>query len=301
MATQVAAGGFTFSQVSVGGTWFWTIQANNILGANQLYQVVDIITPFGKITDAAIPIPGDIITAMANCLLQFQQQLAPLLYLVNPIPPIFNLTVTEGDASSQAGIVTIQNIGAFGSFMTAVANPDVPWLSASPPLISGMNKNDQAQFTFVINPATLISSSSPYTGHINLQDNRTPPTVIPATINVTVLPRPNILLSTSSIALTWMVSLGSGGGSQQVTITNNGPAGSILNFNLAKVRNCSPWLTFTPAYGGPLAQGASAIVTFSLVTQNIPIPGTYTEVIQVVSSNASNSPQTITVTLIVTA
>jgi len=301
-APQVASGGFTFSQVSTGGTWFWTVTSTNIQGANQLYQVTNIVTPFGNITDAIIPIPGDIIAAMYNSLQQFQQQLAPLLALVSPNPAIFSLTVTEGDSSSTVGSVIIQNIGAFGSFMTATATPDVPWLSASPATIPGIDKNQQARFNISINPATMLAANSPYVGHVNIQDNRTPPTIIPATVNVTVLPRSNILVSPIQINLTWSLSAQVGNGSQQLTVSNNGPAGSQLTFTVAKVQNVSPWLTFSPQSGGPLAQNVSSIITCSLVQLNIPqSPGTYNETLLVSSYSASNNPISVMVTLVVTA
>src|SRR5580704_13419373 len=102
----VARGGFTFSKYSVGGAWTWEVSADNIQGANQLYYVRDIRTPFGALTDGVdVPIPGDVVTQMAATLVQLQQQMAPQLTLVAGQPTSFNVTITQGDPSSDAGIV----------------------------------------------------------------------------------------------------------------------------------------------------------------------------------------------------
>lgn len=300
MASQVAASGFTFDKISVGGTWYWTVRATNIQSSSQLYQVTDIISPFGKLGAVDVPIPGDIVLEMANCISQLQQQLAPMLALVGTTPVTYAVTVTEGDAASQVAIIPFQNVGAFGSFMTVTSTPDSPWLSANPPTVAGLNKNDQGQTTIILNPATLLATESPYTGHVNLQDNRSPSTVIPITVVVTVLPKPEIGVSPSSVALSFTITGSIPSGAVSLTITNTGPAGSSLSFTVAKVNNLSPWLAFVPASGGPLASGDSAIVTCSVVTSGVPlVPGTYTETLLVSSPNSSNGPVSVPVTLTV--
>lgn len=300
MGSQVAASGSTFDKVSVGGTWYWTVRATNVQSSSQLYQVIDITSPFGKLGVVDVPIPGDIVLEMADCISQLQQQLAPALALVGATPTTYTVTVTEGDAPSQVAIIPFQNVGAFGSFMTVVSTSGSPWLSASPATIAGLNKNDHGQTSIQINPAALLASGSPYMGHVNLQDNRTSPTVIPITVNVTVLPKPNIGVAPASVALTYMITGSIPGGAVPVTVTNTGPVGSSLSFIVAKVNNTSPWLAFVPAVGGPLASGASAIFTCSVVASGVPsIPGVYSDTLLVTSLSASNSPVAITVTLTV--
>jgi hypothetical protein len=300
MGSYVAAGGFTFDKISVGGTWYWTVRATNVQSSSQVYQVADIISPFGKLGAVDVPIPGDIVLEMASCISQLQQQLAPLLALVGATPTVYSVTLTEGDPSSLVAAVPFQNVGAFGSFLTVVSTPDSPWLSASPSTVAGLNKNDQGQVTVQINPALLLASGSPYSGHVNLQDNRTPPTVIPITVNVVVLPRPSIAVSPSTVPLSYTITGAIPGGAVAITVSNSGPPNSSLSFSASKVNNNSPWLSFVPVGGGPLAPAGSAILTFSVVPAGVPlIPGVYSEIVMISSPNASNGPVSIPVTLTV--
>jgi hypothetical protein len=286
--STVASGGFRFQKISVGGTWYWSIEANNIQGANQLYYLKDIRTPFGALTDGVdVPIPGDVVCEMASSLANFQQQLAPLLVLVSGQQTTFNVTITQGDPSSSVGSINFMNAGALGSFMTASATPAVPWLSASPTTIPGVGQNQRGQFGLILNPAILTTQTIPYTGIINIQDNRPIPTIIPITVNVTVLPPPIIDVSTTCIQLSWTLINGQNSGSQQLTVTNGGPINSILNFTVAKVTNSSPWLSFTPPVVTGLAGGSNAIITFSLNGTAIPqAAGIYFETILISSQNA---------------
>ena len=299
--STIASGGFRFSKFSTGGQWYWSIEANNIQGANQLYYLWDIRTPFGALSDGVdVPIPGDVVVEMANSLVQFQQQLSPLLALVSGQVNSFNITITQGDPASSIGAVNFINAGAFGSFMTAYASPAVPWLSASPTTIPGIGQNQKGQFGLILNPAVLTTQTTPYSGTINLQDNRPTPTLIPITVNVTVLPQPIIGISTNSIQLLWTLLTAQNSGSQQLVITNSGPPTSVLNFTVAKVTNCSPWLSFTPIVVTGIQSGGTSIITLSLVPQCIPAAaGIYFETILISSQNASNNPVAIQVQLTV--
>jgi len=301
MASSISSGGFTFDLDSIGGKWYWTVQADNIHGVNQLYKVINIMSPFGRLYDVETPIPGDVVSAMAETLQQVQDQLAPLLFIVSPSNPNFNLTVTEGEAGSIVGTIVFQNSGAFGSFLTATATSSVPWLQANPTTVVGLNKNEQGQFTININPALLLATGSPYSGTITLQDNRQVPTVTVFNFGVIVLPKPVIATDTTTVGLTYSINLAASGGSQQVQVSNAGLSGSILNASVAKVQNTSPWLQFVPISVGPLASLASTPVTFSVINAAVPMtPGTYTETVLVYSAMASNISVTLVVSLVVT-
>ncbi len=301
MGSSVAQGGFRFSKISVGGTWFWTVTADNVQGAAQQYFVRDIQTPFGRLTDGIdVPIPGDVVADMAGSVSQFQQQLAPLIVLVSGQPTVLNATVTQGDPASLVGTINFLNAGAFGSFMTASATPTVAWLSASPTTVPGIGQNQNGQFNIILDPTILTASSTPYTGVMNLQDNRSTPTMIPITVNVTVLPQPIITANTSSIGLSWTLMTGANSGSQQLIVTNTGPAPSTLGFTAAKVQNGSPWLTFSPTSSSGITSGNAAVITFSIVPTGVPqIAGVYFETILLSSPNAQNSPVSIQVQLTV--
>ncbi len=298
MAPFITTGGFTFTTYSVGGKWSWTVQSNNIQNAGQIFQVIDITSPFGRLGDVFLPIPSDVVISMANSLSQFQQQLVSLLTLVSPAISIFSATMTEGDPITFITNVPIQNSGAFGSFMTVTSAPDVPWLISSPSTIAGIGKNDQGVFAISSNPGILLATGSPFIGYVNLSDGINPS--IPITINLTVLPRPAFLLAPLVINFTYSVSLNSHNSPQVLTVTNSGPATSILNFTVAKVQNNSPWLSFTPLVAGPIMSSASVNITFSLNIISIPLStGVYQETIKLNSLNASNNPISIVVTLTV--
>lgn len=302
MALFVQGGGFEFNIPSVGGTWSWRVLANNQQGVGQLFQVTEINTPYGPLVNAQIPLPGDVVTAMADSLVQVQQQLSPLLALVQPAQTSFTVTITEGDPNSAVGTVSVQNAGAFGSFMSVTATLSVPWLQASPASFQGLGRNEQATFNISILAASLLSSASPYSGTIVLQDDRNPPTAISIIVNVVVLPRPVIAATPVQINLTFVLSTNTPGSSQQLQVMNSGPLSSVLNFTLAKLNNASPWLNFVPSSGGPLAPLASSLVTFSIVTAGVPrTPGTYKEKVRISSLNAANSPVDIDVNLVVSA
>lgn len=302
MGTTVSGGSFGFNLVSVGGIWSWTVRANNVYGGSQLYQVVDVTSPWGRLSDSDSPIPGDVVTAMAGSILDVQGQLAPLLSLVQGVSSLM-ITVTEGDPPIDVAAVPVQNSGAFGSFMTATATPGASWLSANPSFLKALGKGEQGNFTIRVLPSTLLANMSPYSGVVSLQDNRIPSTVIPISVMVTVLPRPAFSLSASGISLTYSIAtMTTGIGSGTVLVTNGGPANSLLNFSVGKVNNCSGWLQISPLTVGPLASGGSSLLTFTLMPGLVPgIPGSYVETVQVSSTNASNSPQSIVVTLTVTA
>lgn len=300
MATNVRGGGFKFDVCSIGGRWEWDVTASNVQNGGQFYQVENIRSPFGALANTDLPIPGEVITAMAESLASLQQQLQPRVALTGPAS--FSLTVTEGDPVIGAGAVEFANVGAFGSFMTATASPNSPWLSVDPPSVAGIDKNGSGQISVRVDPRILLATSSPYLGYVNVQDNASPPTLIPVPVNVTVMPRPAIGLSSDAAALAFYLSSMVPAGTASVTITNTGPLTSLLSFTVAKVQNQSPWLAVAPASGSSVPSGGAVTVVLSLVSDNVPsIPGVYTEILRVASPNASNSPLEITVTLTVIA
>lgn len=300
MATSVSLGEYQFYKDSTGGRWYWKVQANNTQNVGQLYYVYDIQSPFGSLSKADIPIPGDVVEEMNTSLQDVRDQLSPLLALVSPGTTTFSSTVTEGEATSTVAVVPFLNVGAFGSFLTATATPGASWLKAVPSQVIGIGKNAQSQFSIQIIPTLMEASGSPYSGQVNLQDNRSPATLIPLTFNITVLPKPEIDLDVTEIILTYTLSTAMAGSPGTLVITNSGPSGSQLTVSLAKIQNASPWLLVSDSSVGPLASSASDSVTFSIITSGIPaLAGTYTENINISSSTASNSPQTVAVKLIV--
>ncbi len=299
MVTSVNGGSYEFKQESVGGYWYWVVRANNTQGVGQLYDIIDISTPYGLLINTQIPIPGDIIYAMRDSLKDVKSQLASLLALIQPATTLFTVTITEGDSDIDIGTVSFQNIGSFGSFMDVTSTPDSPWLSVSPSFINGIEKNGNSSISISLLTSTLFNSTSPYSGIINLQDNRDIPTIIPITITVIVLPKPVIYVLPSSMSFMFTLSTSTPSSPQILTITNSGLLGSILNYNITKLGNAD-WLDATPNIGGPISSGSSSTSTISLVSGKQPsTPGTYMETIRISSINASNSPIDVQITLVI--
>lgn len=108
------------------------------------------------------------------------------------------------------------------------------------------------------------------------------------------LPKPTISLSPTSLTFS-AVQGGANPAPQTVTITNSGPLGSTLNWSAT---DDAAWLSLSPT-SGSLASGASQPMTVSVDISGLG-PGTYSATITVSDPNATNSPQTVGVTLVVT-
>jgi hypothetical protein len=84
---------------------------------------------------------------------------------------------------------------------------------------------------------------------------------------------------------------------QTLRVTNSGPAGTILSWSA--VVSTPSWLSVSPSQGNGLGSGASTNITVSVNATGMPV-GTHNGIITVSDPNASNSPQTATVELIIT-
>jgi len=292
-----AGGGFSFSLGSIGGTWKWTVLASNLQGPGLLYQVQDILTPYGPLTVAAIPLPGDVVQSMAQSVTDVQNQMKPHMTVVSS-QTSFSMGVTEGDPRVNVGSVQIRNDGGFGSFLSATATPDVPWLTVLTPEITGIARGATAQFSFDLVPDTLLATQSPFVGHIRIQDTSDSSSYAIMTVSVLVLPRPAIGVSTQSVALSYSLETPAPA-NFYVTVSNLGPGTSSLNYSTLKVGNAA-WLVVAPNSGGPIASGGNELIQLSLALPVSAALGEHVETVRISSQNASNSPVDVTVTMTVT-
>jgi len=104
-------------------------------------------------------------------------------------------------------------------------------------------------------------------------------------------PKPTIGLNPTSLTFNAVVG-GSNPSPQTVTISNTGPAGSVLSWTAA---DDAAWLSESPT-SGLLGGGASEPMTVSVNISGLPA-GTYHATITVSDPNSTNSPQTVNVTL----
>lgn len=300
MATTVSGSAFEFSLESTGGLWRWNVVSKNISGAGVFYEVSDVDSPWGPLFQTQIPIPADVVQAMADGIVDIKQQLAPLFVLGEPSETSFFVTLAEGDPGSVVADIGFFNGGAFGSSLTATSTPSVPWLRSEPGQVGSLGRSDSSAFSVTLLTGSLLASGSPYLGVVNIQDNRVPSTLIPVAFSVTVLPRPVIASSPSSVDFTWYQLTSTGTGPFSVSVANSGPPSSIMDWTSAHLHGTSPWLAVTPDHGGPLASGASSTVQLSLNPACIPsVPGVYRDKVRFSSPNAVNGYVDVSVSLTV--
>jgi len=104
-------------------------------------------------------------------------------------------------------------------------------------------------------------------------------------------PKPTIGLNPTSLTFDAVVG-GPNPSPQSVTVSNTGPAGSVLSW---AATDDAAWLSESPT-SGILGAGASEPMTVSVDISGL-LAGTYTATITVSDPNATNSPQTVSVTL----
>lgn len=298
-SSYIIGGGFDYSINTSTGKWSWQVVSNTIQSASVYFYVSNIMTPFGKLTDVDIPIPYEVISAMNDTLNQFVQQLSPTLTLASNAT--VSLTVSEGTGVFSTAPCVVSNTGAMGSILNVGVSTDVPWLTASPASLTGIQKQQTGSSVGRVNSTDLLSSDSPYVGHLIFTNNANPSNAASVSVQVNVLPRPTIMVNTFNIVFTYNTQLQAVESPQMLTVTNIGPATSLLNYQINKIQNASPWLVINPISGGPLASNVQEGVLLSLNSLNLPrTSGTYTETLAVVSQNATNTPQLVHVTLVVT-
>ncbi len=193
-------------------------------------------------------------------------------------PSSFSFTAAAGAPAASQNL-TIANSGGGLLNWSAASNP--AWLSVQP--ASGTAPSTPA---VVANAGSLQPGS--YSGLITISAtgaSNTPQTVA---VSLTVTPPPAIQLSPSSLTFT-LVS-GAPASSQNLSITNSG--GGTLNWSAA---SNAAWLSVQPASG--TAPSTPAVVANAGSLQ----PGSYSGLITISATGASNTPQTVAVSLTVTA
>lgn len=298
MAFQVSAQDFQYKQFSVGGLWRWTVRAVLEGSGVPRYEVRDILSPYGTLRDS-IPIPGDIITAMAGAIASAMAAAAPHI-LASPLSLTF--TVDEGRGVTDPLVLLVTNDGPLGSLLKATLATSAAYLTASPATSPAVPSGGSASISVRVNSTALLASSSPYSGTVTVQDATASnnPVVIPVTI--VVRPKAHINLVPTTLLFTVARPLSGpfpAVPSQGFTIQNTGLPASVLEYLVQKLTGCSPWLTSYTPFQGTLPGGNSQLVTVVVAPPPTTLPGTYTEILRV-SGYSDNNPQDVTVTLIVT-
>lgn len=194
-------------------------------------------------------------------------------------PAQLNFAYTIGSAAPPSQSVGVSNSG--GGTFTWSAAASVPWLtfSSAPGLL-----------TVTANPTGL--STNTYTGTITITGvgaSNSPQTVsVTLTVSPATTPAPTISLSANQATFTYP----SGGAApppQTIAVSNWG--GGTLSWSAA---TSNPWLSATPSGTAP------STLTISIIPTGLSA-GTYNGAITLTAARATNSPQTISVTLTVSA
>jgi len=268
---------YQFQIILVSGVWKWTTRVD-VSQAVVSTQIRDIITPYGLLRDT-IPIPGDVVQAMADSIEEVRQAYTPniLLSLTD-----LNFIIDEGRGVSIAQSVQVINNGVLGSLLAVTITSSVPYVFPLPANIGGLVAHASGRFDVSADSTNLLAVGSPYSASLTVQDANAPnsPQVIP----VTVVVRPKAVILVAPTSLTFNVIAPLTGDfppvpSQQILLTNTGLPTSVLDFQVRKLIGV-PWLiSFTPVYGS-INGGVSQPITVVVAPSSNMGPGTYTETLR---------------------
>ncbi len=214
-----------------------------------------------------------------------------------------SLTVQTGpaialDKAALSPTVTVGNDAADDSFqvwdtgdvaLNYTVADDAPWLSVAPPSGSSAGTSDKQSHTVSYTTSGLAAGT--YTGHITVTDaaaTNSPQTI---TVSLTVQTAPAIALDTAALSPTVTVGQNAADDTFQVWDTGDLPLNYTVNDDVA-------WLSVAPGSGTSTGAGDKQSHTVTYDTSSL-AAGTYTGHITVTDASASNSPQTITVSLTV--
>jgi hypothetical protein len=287
---------YQFQVALAAGTWKWVTRVD-VSKSSPSYQVRDILSPYGVLRDS-IPLPGEVIQAMAASIVQIQTSFAPGILLS---PTTLSFTVDEGRGFSPSQSVSVTNNGIFGSLLNVAVTSSAAFVTATPANLGGLASNVTGQFQVTVDSTDLVATSSPYAVVITTADltaGNSPQTVA---VTVTVRPKATIAFTPTPGGLSFSVTKPISGPfpvvpSQQFQVQNTGLMASSLSYQIQKLTNNSPWLTsFTPVFG-TLAGGSAQNILVAVVPPATMTTGVYTETLRV-SGYSSNFYVDVPVTL----
>jgi len=298
LVTSLQSHDYKFVFDTPAGRWKWVTRLD-VSQATPSFSVRDIVSPYGLLRDS-IPIPGEIITAMAESITELRSNFTPSI-LVGP-PPALTFTVDEGRGFSPGVAVTLTNNGTYGSILGATLTKSASYLRVTPASVGGLAINEAGQFTVEVDSTSLLATSSPYNETVTVQDSAASnsPQVFP----VTVVVRPKATITVTPTARSFSVVKPLTGAfpaiaDQTFVVQNTGPAGSVLSFQIQKLTGLSDWLVaFLPA-SDTLSSGQSDTITVSVQPPSTMLPGTYTEKLRV-SGYSTNSYVDVDIQLVIT-
>lgn len=302
MTYALRGSGYNYSASTPAGTWSWSVEQTTDPSSPEPIIVKDIKSPFGRLDQVQLPIPGSILTAMYESIQDFEQFLYPDLSFASGSPTSLSITVTQGDPITTVGTYSVTNSGSYGSSLGVSNSVSNSYLSLNPPTAGGITKYETSNVTVFVNPAILSSISSPYVGAAITTSVTDTTDTLSVPVTITVLPQPTIDLEFSQFYLTYDRSTGTYTTSVTQNVENVGPATSLLTVMIAKVINSSPWLSISANTIPNIGSGDVESFTLDVVSSHLPgLDGIYSEVVKVYSANSTNGPMFFNVALTVTS
>jgi hypothetical protein len=298
-AASISAQDVGFSLNLYGRVWRWKTRMD-VSGASPAFQIIDIQTPWGPLRDS-IPLPGEIVQGMSDSITSLKANFKPLI-LVGP-PSSLTFSVDEGRGFSLPLNASVTNIGVYGSLLSTTLVVSAPYLHVSPSVVPHLAANQEGSFEVSVDSTDLLASSSPYSGTISIQDSTSPnsPQVLP----VSVIVRPKAVITVSPATVVFTATRPLSGpyptiATQQFTVQNAGPSGSVLDYQIVRLTGLSQnWLAgFTPVTG-ILNASSTANITVTVAPVEGLMPGTYEETLRV-SGYSFNDYTDVLIRLVIT-
>ncbi len=296
LAANIQYQDYKFKSLTLQGTWRWTTRMD-VSQPTPVYEVRDVYSPWGLLRDS-IPIPGEIITAMAESIVELKQAFAPSILLDTTA---ITFVLDEGRGFGDPVAVQVTNNGVYGSLLGASMTTSASYLRVAPTQLGNIAFNESGTFEVFADSANLLAVNSPYVTSVLVQDPNAVNT--PQTISVTITVRPKAIISLTPASLLFVATRPVSGPfspvpSQQFTIQNTGPVGSVLGYQVQKLTGQSEWLVSYAPSTGTLAASATQAISVTVQPPEGTLPGVYTETLRV-SGYSVNSYQDVTVQLTV--
>lgn len=287
---------YQFSVSLASGTWRWVTRVD-VSKAQVSTQIRDITSPYGILRDS-IPIPGEVVQAMAESITQIQDSYPPSI-LLGSTSLLF--VVDEGRGVSSASPVQVTNNGILGSLLSTSITSSAPYVFPLPANVSGLTVNQSGTFDVSVDSTNLLAIGSPYAVLLTVQSNEA--TNSPQTVPVTIQVRPKSTIGVSATSMTFTVTAPLTGDfppipSQQLVISNTGPSLSVLDYQIRKLVGVSWLVSYAPVFGS-INGGTTQPITVVVSPPAGMGVGTYTETLRI-TGYSTNLTQDVTVTLNIT-
>lgn len=298
-AANISSQTVGFTSLANGRLWRWGTKMD-VSGATPTFQIVDIITPLGVLRDT-VAIPGEIIKAMADSVTSLLANFRPTILVGPPTSLIFS--VDEGRGFSVAQSVSLTNSGVYGSLLAGTMSTSAPWLHVNPTVVGSLASNQTGAFEVSVDSTDLLSSSSPYSGTVSIQD--TTATNSPRTLPITINVRPKAVVFATPATVTFDVPRPISGpfapvASEPFTVQNTGPSNSVLDFQIVRLTGLSQnWLASFSPVSGTLNSGQTQVVNVYVAPAEGLLPGTYTETLRI-SGYSSNDHVDVLIKMVIT-